>query len=157
MKSVKVLIKDSEGKIEREAFINDLEEMYPLESWDEADVDEALDILTENMPWFFASEKDGKLYGYEFEIVVNDDGCDEKNSQKDDSSKYRLKNWLIDRQLGFYKNAFFYDESQLSEMKADLEKRDLEDVMCCYDVCVGSLEDALFEYGQERFYEKCVD
>ncbi len=34
MKSVKVLIKDSEGKIEREAFINDLEEMYPLESLD---------------------------------------------------------------------------------------------------------------------------
>ena len=131
--------------------------MYPLESWDEANVDEALDMLTENMPGFFASEKDGKLYGYDFEIIENNNDNIIKNGQKENTSKYRLKNWLIDRCIAFHRDAFHHDEKTLDEMKVDLEKRDLEDVMYYYDFLVGSIERALYEYADEKIYEKCID
>ena len=68
MKLVKVMIKDSEGKIESVKTIEDMDEIVYMESWDEDEVDAGLDVLTGDMPWFFASEKDGKLHGYDFEI-----------------------------------------------------------------------------------------
>lgn len=156
MKTVKVMIKDSKERIERISCLSGLDELYPLESWNEDDVYEALDVLTENMPAFFASEKDGKIHGFDFEIIDDEDYSCEDN-QETDSSKWTLKNWLIDSQINFFKNMFHYDESKLVEMRTDLENRELEDVMGCYDLFVGGIEDALFVYGQKQFYEKCLD
>ena len=103
------------------------------------------------------AEKDGKLYGYDFEIIENNNDNIIKNGQKENTSKYRLKNWLIDRCIAFHRDAFHHDEKTLDEMKVDLEKRDLEDVMYYYDFLVGSIEHALYEYADEKIYEKCID
>lgn len=73
MKIVKVMIKDSEGKIERIVSAGSPEELCQMEDWDEGDVDVALDVLSECAPGAFASDRDGKLYGYEFEIVESEE------------------------------------------------------------------------------------
>ncbi len=71
MKSVKLMIKDSNGNIETIKYIDkdSLDEMVFYDEWNEEEIDIALDVLSECAPAFFASEKDGKLHGYDFELI----------------------------------------------------------------------------------------
>ena len=157
MKKVKVLIKDCKGNVERVMDAGTPEELCQSDEWDEGDVSVALDVLSECAPASFASD-DGKLYDYDFEIVEDENIVnDTVGNQETDSSKWKLKNWLIDRQINFFRDMFHYDESTLNKMRLDVENRDLEDVMCCYDLFVGGIEHALFEYGEKQFYERCID
>ncbi len=67
---LKVLNKNKE--VEREIIIDELEKTTWIDSDDEdleAAVDNGLDVLSENNPALFASDEDGKLHGYDFEIL----------------------------------------------------------------------------------------
>ncbi len=71
MKKVKLMILDSNNNIESVKYISQksLSEMVYYEEWNEEEIDVALDVLSECAPAFFASEKDGKLHGYNFELI----------------------------------------------------------------------------------------
>jgi len=70
--TVKVMILNKDGEVEREYIHEDFEKensLFDVEEDMEGAVEQALDVLAECAPAAFASEKDGKIYGYRFEIV----------------------------------------------------------------------------------------
>ncbi len=69
------MVLNKDGEREREFIISDFEKsnsLFDVEDDIEGAVDQALDVLTESAPAAFASEKDGKFYGYGFEIIDPD-------------------------------------------------------------------------------------
>ncbi len=73
------MILNREGETEREFTISDFEKSNSLSDVEEdveGAVEQALDVLAECAPARFASEEDGKFYGYDFEIIDPDHNPD---------------------------------------------------------------------------------
>ncbi len=69
---IKVKVFNKNKEVERESVIEEFEKissLYDVEESLEDAVDAGLDILCEKNPAFFASEVDGKIYGYDFEVI----------------------------------------------------------------------------------------
>ena len=64
---IKILGKDGETEEVKYITIENLAKMYPLEGTGEAEICDALDILSENCPGLFANSE-GKV-SYDFEIA----------------------------------------------------------------------------------------